>query len=89
MTVALRERVDRRVRRDVRGALLRLFGRRLVCADCGRPLFRAIPYVRRGELKLFGASESSVRISFRGKEQLEFRHLELDQCPTPERPWVS
>jgi hypothetical protein len=71
-------------------ALVRVLGRRIECAECGRPLFRAIPIVWRGELKLIGlaAEEPLVAVAWRRSDTLEFRHVELDSCPSPERPWV-
>jgi hypothetical protein len=84
----LRERLAYRIRHAAEGALLRVVGRRLVCASCGRPLFRALPIVWRGRVRVIGASEHNVHVSFRDKTALEFRHMELDRCPAPERPWV-
>lgn len=81
-------RVRRRLRNAARGAVLAVFGRRLRCAVCGRELFVALPVVWRGRVKLIGARESNVRVAFATKDTLELRHLELDQCPAPERPWV-
>jgi hypothetical protein len=89
MSRDLRGRLARRARRDPVRALVRVFGRRIVCADCGRPIMRAIPVVWRGQLRLIGAREHNVRVAFASKEGLEFRHVELDRCPSPERPWVS
>lgn len=77
-----------RVRTGVERALVRVLGRDLVCAACGRRLFRAVPFVWKGQLKLIGAYEHNVRVSFAGKDALELRHLMLDECPAPERPWV-
>jgi hypothetical protein len=77
-----------RVRGWVRRALLLVFGRSIVCAECGRRLCVAIPVVWRGELRLIGADDALVRIAFRWTETLEFRHVELDRCPAPQRPWV-
>lgn len=70
------------------GLLVRLLGRTITCAECGRPMFRAVPYIWRGELRLIGAHKHLVRVSFRWTYALEFRHVELDQCPSPERPWL-
>jgi hypothetical protein len=86
---ALRTRLARRARRDPVRALVRVFGRELVCADCGRVILRAIPVPWRGRVRLVGAREHNVRVAFASKEHLEFRHVELDRCPSPERPWVS
>jgi hypothetical protein len=82
-------RVRKRLRDTARGAVLAVLGRRLHCAACGRELFVALPIVWRGRVKLIGARESNVRVEFSAKDTLELRHLELDQCPAPDRPWVS
>ena len=86
---SLRERLAARARRDPVRALVRVFGRPIECAECGRPIMRAIPLVWRGRVRLVGAREHNVRVAFSSKEDLEFRHVELDRCPSPERPWVS
>jgi hypothetical protein len=85
---SIRARISRRVRRAAERALLRIMGRPLICAVCGRQLFVAVPIVWRGEIWIIGASEHDVRVAFSGKEGLEFRHLELDECASPDRPWV-
>jgi hypothetical protein len=69
--------------------LLGALGRPVHCSMCGQQLFVALPFVRRGELRLIGAADRNVRVSFVKEESLEFRHLELDSCPAPERPWLS
>jgi hypothetical protein len=51
-------------------------------------MFRAIPFVRRGRIKLYGADEHDVRVAFSAPDTLELCHVALDQCPAPERPWV-
>jgi hypothetical protein len=85
----LRGRIAGRLRRDPLRALVRVFGRQLTCAECGRPIMRAIVFSRRGRVRLLGAREHNLRVAFEDKETLAFRHLELDRCPSPERPWVS
>jgi hypothetical protein len=80
-------RIRRRAENGALRALLWVLGRDLACATCGRPLFRGLPIVWRGELKVIGATEP-VRVAFRARNTLEFRHVELDRCPSPERPWV-
>jgi hypothetical protein len=77
-----------RVRRRAEALAVRLRGRPLICADCGRQLFLAVPIVWRGRIQIIGATEYNVRVRFMGKRGLEFRHVELDQCPSPKRPWV-
>jgi hypothetical protein len=78
----------RRLGRLGRRALLFVLGRPLVCAACGRRLFVALPIVWRGRVRLIGAGDSHVRVSFQSKDTLELRHVELDECPAPDRPWV-
>jgi hypothetical protein len=51
-------------------------------------MFRALPIVRNGRLRVLGAFENLVRVSFDTKDTLEFRHGHLDECPSPERPWA-
>jgi hypothetical protein len=82
------ERVLRRARDDAKHALLRVLGRDLKCSACGRTLFRGLPIVFRGRVRIIGAEEHNVRIAWSSKNDLELRHLELDHCPSPDRPWV-
>ncbi|MEA2399061.1 MAG: hypothetical protein QOK25_2617 [Thermoleophilaceae bacterium] len=89
MRDSLPTRIARRLARGVEWAFLRLVGRQLICAECGRRLLVAFPVVWRGRVRVIGAREYNVRVSFRDKTSLEFRHMELDQCPAPERPWVT
>lgn len=89
MSRDLRTRLAERARRDPVRALVRVLGRELVCASCGRVIMRAIPVTWGGRVRLVGAREHNVRVAFASKESLEFRHVELDSCPSPERPWVS
>jgi hypothetical protein len=77
-----------RIGRGAETLLLRVLGRPLRCAVCGRVLFRGLPIVWRGRVKVIGARESTVRVAFRTKDTLELRHAELGACPAPERPWV-
>lgn len=88
--MTLAARIRRRARHEARRALLRVAGREIVCASCGRPMFRAIPVVWRGRVRLIGAAEPqhNVRVAFGDTQVLEFHHVELDRCPSPERPWV-
>lgn len=89
MREPLAERIEWRVRNRVRRALLAVVGRPIHCASCGRQLFVAFPFTWRGRLRIVGAKGSNVRVSFDREDSLQFRHLELDACPTPERPWLS
>jgi hypothetical protein len=82
----LRERLKWRAER----ALARALGRRIRCAECGGPLFVALPVVWRGRLVMIGlrVQEPLVRVRFSERDTLEFCHGELDLCPTAERPWA-
>jgi hypothetical protein len=75
--------------RGAERAFVRAFGRTLTCSECGRPLFRTVPIVWRGRVWLVGAYDNLVRVSFDSSETMEFRHARLDECPSPERPWVE
>jgi hypothetical protein len=68
----------------------RLFGRRVRCAACGQPLFKALPVVWRGRLVLIGlrVQEPLVRVRFGERDSLEFLHGELGLCRTDQRPWA-
>ena len=84
-----RPRPDPFLPRGIQRVVLRLFGRPVRCSECGRELFRALPLVWRGEIWVIGAYDHLVRVSFSTSERLDFRHLQLDHCPSPERPWVD
>jgi hypothetical protein len=79
-----------RLRWHAERALARVVGRRVRCAACGRPLFKARPLVWRGRLVLIGlrVQEPLVRVRWGERDRLEFLHAELDACPTEERPWA-
>ena len=66
---------------------MRRIGRRLLalapeirCERCGQPLFRAVPVVRGGRLRLYGAERAIVRVAFSSRHTLVFRHEALDAC---------
>jgi hypothetical protein len=82
-------RPDPRLPLGVERPLLRLFGRPIECADCGRQLFTGLPLAWRGEVWLIGAYDHQVRVSWASSQMMEFRHALLDECPAPERPWVT
>ncbi|HEV3228934.1 MAG TPA: hypothetical protein VGY97_05630 [Solirubrobacteraceae bacterium] len=85
---SLWSRLGWRVRSAGTRAVLGVLGRPIRCAACGRPMFRAVPLIWRGRVLLLGAAEHQVRVSFQTRNSLQFRHVWLDQCPAPERPWV-
>lgn len=82
-------RPDPELPRGIERLLLRLFGRPIECAACGRRLFTGLPLVWRGEVWLIGAYHHRVRVSFVSSQTMAFTHAHLDECPAPERPWVS
>jgi len=82
-------RTDPLLPRGIERALLRVLGRPIRCAECGRELFVGFPLVWRGELWLIGAYDHLVHVQFSSSETMEFRHGRLDECPSPERPWVD
>ncbi|HKN67166.1 MAG TPA: hypothetical protein VJW73_12880 [Gemmatimonadaceae bacterium] len=75
--------------RGVERIVLRLLGRPVVCAACGRQLFKGLPLVWRGKVWLIGAYNETVHVSFVSSERMEFRHAHVDGCATPDRPWVD
>lgn len=82
-------RPDPRLPLGIERLLLRLFGRPIDCAACGRRLFIGLPLIWRGELWLIGAYDHQVRVSWASSQVMEFRHAHLDACPAPDRPWVT
>jgi hypothetical protein len=81
-------RPDPRLPLGIERLLLKLFGRPIRCAGCGREMFVGLPLVWRGELWLIGAYDHQVRVSWTSSQTMELRHALLDECPAPERPWV-
>ena len=86
--MAPRSPLRRKLRWKAVGLLVRVFGRPVRCVECDHTLFKAIPYTWGGEVRLLGAHEHLVRVAFRWTYALEFRHVYLDECPSPERPWA-
>jgi hypothetical protein len=50
------------------------------CERCGAELFRAIPVLSGGRLRLYGAERAVVRVAFSSRRTLVFRHEALDAC---------
>jgi len=69
--------------RRARTAGLVRFGRPIRCEACGEVLFRALPVVWRGKLKLLGAEAGIVRADWDKMNRMTFRHVQLDRCPSP------
>jgi hypothetical protein len=56
--------------------ILAVFGRPVRCERCGAVLFRAVPLIWRGRLKLSGAEYEVVRVDFDSMNHLVFSHVE-------------
>ena len=64
----------------VKQIVLGVFGRPVRCERCGAALFRAIPFVSRGRLKVSGAEHALVYVDFDSMNHLVFRHAEAASC---------
>lgn len=69
--------------RRVGRRLLRLVGRPVRCERCGDVLFRGRPVIVGGHLWLLGAEQAVVRVDWRSRRALAFRHVDLDRCRRP------
>jgi hypothetical protein len=77
-----------RLRWRLRRALLKVFGRPVACATCGRRIFYGRAFVSGGQVRLLGASDDDIRVAFGTRDSLELHHVDLDRCATADRPWV-
>jgi hypothetical protein len=68
------------VKSAIKRVVLTVFGRPVRCERCGATLFRAIPLVARGRLKLSGAEYALVRVDFDSMNHLVFSHVESGSC---------
>jgi hypothetical protein len=50
------------------------------CEECGEVLFRGLPFIWRGRLKLLGAERILVRADWDKMNRMTFRHVERDRC---------
>ncbi len=66
--------------RQVRTNITQTIGRPVRCELCGQVLFRGIPFIWRGRLKLLGAESASVRVDWDKMNRMTFRHVEIDRC---------
>lgn len=64
----------------VKRALIASLGRPVRCELCGEVLFRGLPIVRGGRVKLIGAEYALIRVDFASMNHLSFRHVEADRC---------
>jgi len=72
-----------RVVSAVKQVILGVFGRPVRCERCGEALFRAIPFVSHGRLKVSGAEYTLVHVDFDSMNHLVFRHAEAASCRVP------
>lgn len=72
--------------RQARTRTIATIGRPVRCEVCGAVLFRGLPFIWRGRLKLLGAESLPVRVDWDKMNRMTFRHVELDQC---QAPWAS
>jgi glycosyltransferase involved in cell wall biosynthesis len=66
--------------RGARGTLVERIGRPVRCEVCGEVLFRGLPFVWRGRLKVLGAERRLVRADWDKMNRMTFRHVERDRC---------
>jgi GT2 family glycosyltransferase len=66
--------------RRVRTKLTERAGRPVRCEICGQILFRGLPFIWRGRLKLLGAETALVRADWDKMNRMTFRHVESDRC---------
>ena len=66
--------------RQVRTKIVEKVGRPVRCEVCGRVLFRGLPFVWRGRLKILGAEGVQVRADWDKMNRMTFRHVERDRC---------
>lgn len=66
--------------RPLRSRLVERIGRPVRCERCGGVLFRGVPLLWRGRLRLLGAENSVVRADWDAMNRLAFRHVELERC---------
>jgi hypothetical protein len=76
----MRRAYDACVRAELKRILLTILGRPVRCERCGATLFRALPFVSRGRVKLSGAEYALVRVDFDSMNRLVFSHVEVDRC---------
>jgi hypothetical protein len=66
--------------RQVRTQVVEKVGRPVYCEVCGRVLFRGLPFIWRGRLKVLGAERALVRADWDKMNRMTFRHVERDRC---------
>jgi len=66
--------------RRLRTKLMLILGRPVHCEVCGEVLFRGLPFIWHGRLKLLGAESALVRCDWDKMNRMTFRHVEADRC---------
>jgi GT2 family glycosyltransferase len=66
--------------RQARARIIEKVGRPVRCEVCGRVLFRGLPFVWGGRLKVLGADRVLVRVDWDKMNRMTFRHVERDRC---------
>jgi GT2 family glycosyltransferase len=66
--------------RRVRSRVVEKLGRPVHCEVCGQVLFRGLPFVSRGRLKILGAERVLVRADWDKMNRMTFRHVERHRC---------
>jgi glycosyltransferase involved in cell wall biosynthesis len=69
--------------RQARTKITRTLGRPVRCESCGQVLFKGLPFIWRGRLKLLGAESAWVRVDWDKMNRMTFRHAEIDRCRLP------
>jgi glycosyltransferase involved in cell wall biosynthesis len=69
--------------RRARSTIVGKVGRPVRCEVCGGVLFRSLPVVAGGRLKLLGAEQTQVRADWDKMNRMTFRHVERDLCDRP------
>jgi glycosyltransferase involved in cell wall biosynthesis len=66
--------------RDLRSRMTDAVGRPVRCEACGEILFRGIPFIWRGRLKILGAESEAVRVDWDKMNRMVFRHVDVYRC---------
>jgi glycosyltransferase involved in cell wall biosynthesis len=69
--------------RRARTTVIDKVGRPVRCEVCGGVLFRGLPLVMGGRLKLLGAEQVQLRADWDKMNRMTFRHVERDLCDRP------
>jgi GT2 family glycosyltransferase len=66
--------------RQLRTNVTATLGRPVRCESCGQVLFRGMPFIWHGRLKLLGAESAWVRVDWDKMNRMTFRHADVDRC---------